>query len=61
MLKNYGFPDLNLSECGGGVVRQPANPLTGVSVVERVTSVGGVQTQVTARLFSRNILRGEKR
>ena len=60
-VKNYGGPDLNLSECGGGVVGQPANPLTGVTVVERVTSVGGVQTQVTASLFSRNILRGKKK
>ncbi len=39
---------------------QPANPLTGVAVVEGVAAIGGRQAQVPASLHRRNILKFER-
>ncbi len=53
------FTNLYLRECGGRVVRQPADPVPGVSVVERVAAVRGGQAQVSASLHGGNILNAE--
>ena len=52
---------LYLGERGRGVVRQPADPLASVSVVERVASVGRRQAEVPARLHRRHVLQAERK
>ena len=61
ILEMFPATHLYLGERGRGVVRQPAHPLAGVSVVERVASVGRRQAEVPARLHRRHVLQAERK
>ena len=57
IISSLASTDLDLSQSGGSVVGQTADPLSGVSVVEGVASVRGGQTKVTASFHRGNILK----